>query len=287
MPTMSGFLEKTIVERFPHIQEDYNERITDIAQRHPSLGELFKQHARFRAAYVIAQLFIEVSYKALTGHAIEVELRRRSAAFSLMCLCLGIADDLVDLPTDFDNRMGLGCLALAILDYAYNSVADDPDANRRRIFLKTLSSFAADAIIAGQQERRYARERQGSLEAYIEITSKKTTLYTRHSLHLSHSLSKCSPVLIHPIERLGHSAGMAIQILDDLLDAKTEPIVSGQPITYPSMLLGRGERLDPVHSLLERELLDAIGSCRDLPFPDDLISLLVELQFLIAMKPWM
>jgi hypothetical protein len=284
MKSTSKFLESTIGSIFPHVFVESSAIIYDLCQRNPILQEPLQSHGGFRAAYIVPQLFSELGYAALTGRTMELELRRRSAGLTLMCLSVAVADDLVDGETNdgFHERMPLACVSLAIIEYVFTMIAQDEDGARRKIFSAALSSFVTEVIEAGHQELQYTGLPEFSIESYIAITKKKSALYTQHSLLIAHALSNADPVLKETLVRLGDSTGIALQVIDDILDAKKDVTMKGRPMTYPMFLLANGKSLDPAYSLIDKELCTALALCDSLPFPRQVKSLLLQFRSLVS-----
>jgi Polyprenyl synthetase len=283
MNSLSGFLEAAVRKAAPHILTECENRIAEIAKSHQSIAEALNRNAKGRASYLMPQLFLEIGYGALAGHPMDGDLRSRGAAFSLLCLSCGVADDLIDSAAgDFQDRMALGCSALALAGHAWEAVAQDCDECRRRLLSNALSSFVADGIKTAYEEIRYSLETEFSLPRYLAISSKKATVYTHHSLLVAHALSHSDESLREPLKRLGQSAGLAFQLIDDALDARADR-ASGAASTYATILISADEPLDPLYVIVDQQLSVALDVCGLLPYPEQLSSLLEELRWYISL----
>jgi geranylgeranyl pyrophosphate synthase len=291
VPTTSEILKHTLMRLFPSIGRESEEITKALADTHPTIAQALADHGRFRAAYVIPQLFLDLSYSALTDRPLALADRGRAAAIPLMCLALAVADDLVDADdildaTDHSHRnksMDMACVALAILDHAYALVMDDDEPNRRVVMSRALSSFVADVLRAAHSEQRYALERDFSLDAYLTVTATKSELYTRPSASLAHALSHSCDTLMSSLLSVGRNTAVALQILDDYLDASSDRR-SGLAPTYPAFLIGSGMPLAPMYTLIDEHLAAAIAACSALPYPEHLLRLLRQMRMFVSIE---
>ena len=165
--------------------------------------------------------------------------------------------------------MTLGCTALAIAGHAWATVAGDGDERRRTLLSHAISAFIADGILTAKHEISYSHAKGFSLASYIAVSTEKAAVYTRHPLLVAHALSGAPAILREQLTRLGTTTGLIIQLIDDLLDAKTDHPLDGNPITYPMFLINSGSALTPVYDLIDEQVLLRLGCAPAFRIPNN------------------
>jgi len=280
MSSLSDLLRVAARETSPHILPECSLHIQQIAREHPAISELLLSQAQSRASYLMPQLFLELGYSAVVGSNMDAAQRSATAPFAMLCLSCGIADDLIDSANGgFTDRMGLGCMALAIAAAAWSIVAQDSDCTRRTLLGEVLSAFVADGINTAYREMQYAKTISFSLDAYLEVSSHKAAVYTEHSLLIAHAISGAAAPLRHTLSDLGRSTGLALQMLDDLLDVDADGREAPDaPLTYALFLRSTGQPLSAAYDLIDETIERSKRIADSLPHPTRLIGLLDNLQ---------
>jgi geranylgeranyl diphosphate synthase type II len=129
---------------------------------------------------------------------------------------------------------GDGLLTLAALIFA--STRDNIPPNRKLVALTTLlEALGPDGMVGGQYlDINYsAREVQGDIENLLEIThTQKTALFISASVSCGAILAGFNAGEVEAFSQYGRDIGLAFQIIDDILDAKS---AEKGKLTYPSV----------------------------------------------------
>ncbi|HEX3683169.1 MAG TPA: class 1 isoprenoid biosynthesis enzyme [Bryobacteraceae bacterium] len=268
---------------FPRVMKECQERVAQIVNSHDLIQQVFSRPDDYsRASYLIPQLFIELGYGALTNADMEHDLRSSGAAFSLVCLSCGVADDLIDSSRlAFEDRMALGAAALAFAGQGWMMIAQISDDARRQLLSHTLSAFIADGLQTAKREIAYAGNNTFALESYTSISTDKAGIYIRHSLLLAHALSNSDPIFIDVLLQLSSALGLAMQLIDDILDCNETPETLEQGLTYPAFLLRTQGDLGPAYLLIDEQLEAAQNICGQLPYPYHILTPVTRLRSLL------
>lgn len=266
VPSTSQLMQDLLNMECPGLVREYDALINSLASNHKSFRSAFEQHTTRRAAYLIPQFLVESCYEALSNSSMESGLRKSCQPFSLICLSLAVGDDIVDSDhVTFEARMIHGCISIALMDYAYASVASNPNPSERCAISQRISSLMQSVTSTGAFEIQYRKARSFSIESYIEMTQMKTTCFTKHSLLLAADVLNTSDTHKALLLTLGERLGTAIQLLDDLFDVKQDLEETKHNLTYPEHLARNNQSMTPVVELATRALLEARNLSRELP----------------------
>jgi geranylgeranyl diphosphate synthase type II len=133
---------------------------------------------------------------------------------------------------------GDGLLTQAALIFA--STRDNIPPNRKLVAITTLlEALGPDGMVGGQYlDVNYAAgAKPDNIEELLTIThTQKTALFISASVSCGAVLAGCSAGEIEALSQYGKNIGLAFQIIDDLLDAKSEGVDKEEgKLTYPSV----------------------------------------------------
>ena len=251
-PSTSSLLFELVTEFFPGVLRNYRHTLDDIAIGCPDIAGYLEAFYG-RAAYIIPQLLFEVGYKALTGVEPPDKVRKRGIPFSVICLSLAIADDILDeKDIAFAPKMQLGCSSIVLIDYAYTAIADCGNAQERKVLRSSVTRLIGDVVKAGRAELDYSQEGDFSPDRYLELTRVKTTCYTCNGLRLACQFAAGKPEQYACIDQLGLHLGTFIQLIDDCLDVSTDSESCPDVSTYPAFLMSSGSSLQPALEIAQK-----------------------------------
>ena len=101
-------------------------------------------------------------------------------------------------------------------------------------FEEKVITWATEACISLTEgevmQGRFRRNPVVTLEDYLEIISRKTAALFSQGARLGAYLAGASDVVVESLATCGYCAGMAFQIVDDLLDVEGDGDLTGKPI---------------------------------------------------------
>jgi hypothetical protein len=270
----SSFLGVIVGQLFPTVLQNYRTALEEVAASCPDIAGYLEPFYG-RAAYVIPQLLFQGGYKALTGVEPSETVQKRGVPFSVICLSLAIADDILDEESKaFTAKMQLGCSAIALIDYAYTAIALDTDRDYRDILRTSVTQLIGAVVKAGQAELDYVQRGDFSVERYLDLARMKTTCYTRHSLRLASRLAAATADQNTCMDHIGVYLGTFIQLVDDCLDASMDTAEGRNGSSYPAILKSSGASIHPVLEIAYKELSSAAQLTTQLPYPGEFVRLL-------------
>jgi hypothetical protein len=236
-----------------------------------------------RAALLIPHLFTELGYYAISGQTTNAHLQKYVMNFSFICLAIAFADDMVDSKDkDFAQRMTRGCIVVELMDYAYQDLLLSRSEEIPNITLNQIASLVQDVINTASAEIEYRKLDTFSLERYLEVTRKKTSLYTTHGLLLASKFLGKFQENQKLLVDIGESMGTAIQLIDDLLDVHEDLQQDRPSLTYPVFLTQQQQSIEPIHRLINKELMHSVELSQQLPYPEHLVKVALNINKIIA-----
>jgi octaprenyl-diphosphate synthase len=158
-----------------------------------------------------------------------------AAAMELVHTATLVHDDIVD---ESDSRRGRGSVnyfwgnsaSVLIGDFlvvqAFSLVAQDGDPRLFRLMCDTIARMCEGEVL----QICFRGDMQVTAKAYLTICEYKTAVLTRCCTRSGALLGLEAPRHLEALTRFGHEAGMAFQIIDDVLDTTGNEQSLGKPV---------------------------------------------------------
>jgi len=274
----SSFITKVVGPQAKQLINNYNIIIDDIVDTYPQ-ASIINTEARARAAFIIPQYCIELGYESMIGQSIDPCLSVQCMPFSLICLSVAIADDIIDVHnTSFKRNMELGCASLAINNYAYNKLLLLSDIQIRSDLSQAISQLIDSILSIGAEEINYRNSKIFSPENYLKITKQKTSCYTRHAFLISTRLVDKYSEYHKAMIQLGNHVGTVFQLIDDLMDVDKDALDEADSITYPMFLKDNDQNMDAIYKIIAAEFDGAINVAKNLPYSSKIVQFLQDIE---------
>ncbi|ASS75221.1 heptaprenyl diphosphate synthase [Tumebacillus algifaecis] len=169
------------------------------------------------------------------GHYDLPKLTRVAAALELIHMASLVHDDVID---DAATRRGTPTvkaewgdrMAMYTGDYIFARalvlLAEFSDVRIHQLLSESIVSMCEGEI---EQIRDFYNKEQ-TLRTYLRRIKRKTALLLSISCTLGAMVADCPPRTVRLLERYGYYAGMAFQIIDDILDLTSTPKKLGKPV---------------------------------------------------------
>lgn len=162
-------------------------------------------------------------------------LTQVAASLELIHMATLVHDDVIDdaemrrgTPTvkaEWGNRMAM-YTGDFILARALVLISEIPNVQIHQLLSKSIVSMCEGEI---EQIRDFYNTKQ-NLRTYLRRIKRKTALLLSISCTLGAIVSDCEGTIVRALERYGYYAGMAFQIIDDILDLTADPKKLGKPV---------------------------------------------------------
>ncbi|KEO83730.1 polyprenyl synthetase family protein [Tumebacillus flagellatus] len=162
-------------------------------------------------------------------------LAKVATALELMHMASLVHDDVIDdaalrrgaptVKSEWGNRM-----AMYAGDFIFARslvlLSEVPNVQVHQLLSKSIVSMCEGEI---EQIRDFYNVDQ-NLRTYLRRIKRKTALLLSVSTTLGAMVAECKRETVHALERFGYYAGMAFQIIDDILDLTATPKKLGKPV---------------------------------------------------------
>lgn len=163
------------------------------------------------------------------------KLTQVAAALELIHMASLVHDDVIDdaatrrgtptVKSEWGDRM-----AMYTGDYIFARalvlLAEFSDVRIHQLLSESIVAMCEGEI---EQIRDFYNKEQ-NLRTYLRRIKRKTALLLSVSCTLGAMVAECSPREVRLLERYGYNAGMAFQIIDDILDLTSTPKKLGKPV---------------------------------------------------------
>lgn len=132
---------------------------------------------------------------------------------------------------------------LLLVAKAFRAIAGASLAERREIASVLESAAGIEGMVGGQALDILSEGRAPDVDELVRIHTGKTAALIRGSMFAGALAAGAAPDILESIKSAGSSAGLAFQIVDDLLDVESSAEVMGKPVGVDS---SKGKRTYPV-----------------------------------------
>jgi heptaprenyl diphosphate synthase len=163
------------------------------------------------------------------------KLAKVATALELIHMATLVHDDVIDdaetrrgTPTvkrEWGNRMAM-YTGDFILGRALVVLSELPNVQIHQLLSKSIVSMCEGEI---EQIRDFYNTQQ-NLRTYLRRIKRKTALLLAISCTLGALVADAKPEVVYALDRYGFYAGMAFQIIDDILDLTADPKKLGKPV---------------------------------------------------------
>jgi octaprenyl-diphosphate synthase len=226
----AGYLQQALPLGFHLLEDRLRESVQSDVDflRHASEDLLGRGGKRLRPKLVF------VSYLACGGEPFPKEAIDAACGIELVHTASLVHDDILD---DADLRRGKPTVhrqlgqgrALLVGDYLFGRATDAinhlPEDVRDAITGAGVDLAEGEAL-----ELELTRKGASSLEQYFQVIAKKTASLLETSCYAGARLANASQPISHAMADFGFYAGIAFQLVDDLLDVEGITELTGKPV---------------------------------------------------------
>jgi hypothetical protein len=253
------------------ILSEYNSRIEEVASRNSHLRDVFSDCVN-RTGFIFPYMSTEYGYHCIKGCFMPSHMKRIVTGFGLIGLAISVDDDIADEYAGNHLKMVRNIsVSELIQNLAYQIIFSNSGLVESGMVLaeigEAVSSTAnyqcADALnILNFQKEGF------DLEGYL-YAAKKTVCPIKHGLRLGMALAG-GQQFEGIADAVGERLGIALQLIDDIVDLEEDMKNYKGTVTLPMFLLHNNKPFEKILDIIDDSINECLVDVKKLPFSSKL-----------------
>ena len=267
----SPLMKKIFGKDLQIILPEYNSCVADVATKNSHLKDVFSECVN-RTGFIFPYMSAEYGYYSVKGCFMPAHIKRIVTGFGLIGLAISVDDDIADEYASNHLKMVRNISASEIIqNLAYQIVFSNSGFVESGMVLaeigEAVSSTAhyqcADAL------NLLNFEKEGfCLEDYL-YAAKKTVCPIRHGLRLGMALAG-GQRFEGVADAIGERLGIALQLIDDIIDLEEDMKNYKGIVTLPMFLLHNNKPFDKILDIIDDSIRQCLSDAKKMPFSSKL-----------------